>query len=204
MKGPISRAIVPMDMLPSASALFTVVLLLVACKKDKTDAPAPISPPNEEELITSLYMHFIPTGGGDTAVLSFVDADGPGGLAPVISGDTLQANTAYGAYILLLNESVSPADTISNEVAVEAAEHQFFFSTSGGVITFTGYGDVDGNGNPLGLVSLWQTALTAGPGSITVTLRHEPDKNGAGVASGDITNAGGETDIEVTLPSVVE
>ena len=36
--------------------------------------------------------------------------------------------------------------------------------------------------------------------SMTVILRHEPDKAGAGVSDGDITNAGGETDIEVTFP----
>ena len=38
-----------------------------------------------------------------------------------------------------------------------------------------------------------------GSGTITVTLRHEPNKDAAGVSSGDIANAGGETDIEVTF-----
>ena len=36
--------------------------------------------------------------------------------------------------------------------------------------------------------------------SMTVILRHEADKAGAGVSDSDITNAGGETDIEVTFP----
>ena len=35
-------------------------------------------------------------------------------------------------------------------------------------------------------------------------LRHEPDKSAAGVSSGDITNAGGETDIEVSFNVIIE
>ena len=37
-----------------------------------------------------------------------------------------------------------------------------------------------------------------------MTLRHEPAKDASGVAAGDITNAGGETDIEVTFDVTVE
>ena len=36
-------------------------------------------------------------------------------------------------------------------------------------------------------------------GTITFTLRHEPNKNAAGVSDGDISNADGETDIEATF-----
>ena len=60
------------------------------------------------------------------------------------------------------------------------------------------YMDMDGNGNPIGLTTTVTTA-SAGSGAITITLRHEPDKTAAGVAGGDISNAGGETDIEVTF-----
>ena len=35
-------------------------------------------------------------------------------------------------------------------------------------------------------------------GTITITLRHEPNKGGEGVSNGDITNAGGETDAQVS------
>ena len=45
------------------------------------------------------------------------------------------------------------------------------------------------------------TGSMANPSAtMTVILRHEPNKAGAGVSDGDITNAGGETDIEVTFP----
>ena len=40
--------------------------------------------------------------------------------------------------------------------------------------------------------------------SYTITLRHEPAKTATGVSGGDITNAGGETDIEVVFDVTVE
>ena len=58
------------------------------------------------------------------------------------------------------------------------------------------YADTDANGAPIGL----ETTMTTGDaatGKLQVTLRHEPDKGATGVAQGDITNAGGETDIQV-------
>ncbi|MEZ7887763.1 MAG: type 1 periplasmic binding fold superfamily protein, partial [Flavobacteriales bacterium] len=56
----------------------------------------------------------------------------------------------------------------------------------------------DEEGNPIGLSTVLTTG-EMGSGTITVTLRHEPNKDAAGVSSGDIANAGGETDIEVTF-----
>ena len=182
--------------------LAALMLILNGCKKDDDENPAPTTPVNEEEVITSLYLALVPMGGGDTAIFSFVDLDGDGGNAPVITPDTLVAGTTYAASLLLLNESATPADTISNEVAAEAEEHQFFFSTTGGSLSWDSYSDTDADGNPIGLVSQWSTNA-AGSGTVQVVLRHLPDKFGANVSAGDITNAGGETDIEVMIPYVV-
>ena len=182
--------------------LAALMLILNSCKKDDDENPTPTTPVNEEEVITSLYLALVPMGGGDTAIFSFVDLDGDGGNAPVITPDTLVGGTQYTASILLLNESETPADTISNEVADEAEEHQFFFSTTGGSLSWDSYSDTDADGNPIGLVSQWSTHA-AGSGELQVVLRHEPDKFGANVSAGDITNAGGETDIEVMIPYVV-
>ena len=60
------------------------------------------------------------------------------------------------------------------------------------------YNDLDEEGKPIGLSTVLTTG-EMGSGTITVTLRHEPNKDAAGVSSGDIANAGGETDIEVTF-----
>jgi hypothetical protein len=45
-----------------------------------------------------------------------------------------------------------------------------------------------------------KTGTVAATGNIIVVLRHEPAKSAAGVAMGDITNAGGATDAQVTYP----
>ena len=41
-------------------------------------------------------------------------------------------------------------------------------------------------------------------GNLKITLRHRPQKNAEGVASGNITNAGGATDAEVIFPVAIE
>lgn len=180
-----------------------MLFALAGCKKEKKETPNSNQPPNEEELITTVRAYFVHSVAGDTAEFSWVDLDGDGGNAPVITGDTLQAGSSYAVRLLLLNESESPADTISNEVAAEAEEHQFFFSASGGALGWISYADADANGMPIGLASAWATAAP-GSGEITIILRHEPNKSAAGVSAGDITNAGGETDIEVAIPYVVQ
>ena len=62
---------------------------------------------------------------------------------------------------------------------------------------------MDGNGDPVGLMTQLMTG-SAGTGQLTILLRHEPDKSAMGVAQGDPTNAGGETDINVVFDIVVE
>ena len=178
-------------------AAITAALLPAGCDNDDPD------PINEEELITTVILTFTPTGGGDPAVFSFKDLDGVGGAAPVTVSDTLAAATAYTAGISLLNESVSPAGNIGDEVNEEGDAHQFFYQVSAGLDLVFSYGDQDVNGKPVGLKTTW-TSGAAGSGTLTLILRHEPEKDAAGVADGDITNAAGETDVEVQWPVVIE
>ena len=172
------------------------MLFITSCKKDD-----PIIE-NEEELITTLIYTLTPEAGGAPVVLSFQDLDGDGAITPIITGGTLAANTSYNGSLQLLNESVNPAEDITVEVQEEAEDHQFFFQNniSGLSIAYT---DEDENGHPIGLSSKISTT-GSGSGTITVTLRHEPIKTAPGVSSGDITNAGGETDIEVAFDVVVQ
>ncbi|MEZ4987407.1 MAG: type 1 periplasmic binding fold superfamily protein [Saprospiraceae bacterium] len=178
------------------TALFIGVLYFSACEKDP-------EVPQEEELITTLTAVLTPVGGGTAVTLNFSDIDGDGGAAPVITGGTLAAGTTYTAAITLLNESESPAEDITEEIEMEDDEHQFFFAVSSGLNVAIAYADQDADGNPVGLASTW-VAGTAGSGNVTITLRHEPNKNATGVKDGDITNAGGETDIEVTFPVTIQ
>jgi len=183
--------------------LALIGVTLSACKKDKEeDAPAP-TPVNEEELITTVLLTFTDSeNASNIFVLRWEDLDGDGGNAPVITGDTLPNNRAFNLAVRVLNESVVPVDEITDEVAAEGEEHQFFFESLATTLVVT-YNDTDAGGAPIGLSNVATTGAL-GVGSLKVTLRHEPNKGAAGVANGDITNAGGETDIEVTFPVVVE
>ena len=175
------------------AGLIGLSILASSCKK-KDD---PVIP-NEEELITTFIYTLISHDHSDTVEMRFQDLDGEGGNAPIIVGGTLKAGTMYHGDIELLNEQENPAEDITEEVEAEAEEHQFFFAVANGLDAAVSYDDADQDGNPIGLKSVLNTnAISAG--ELTITLRHEPDKFATGVANGDITNAGGETDIEVTF-----
>ena len=153
--------------------------------------------PNEEEVITTLNYTLTPSGGGTAVTMTFQDLDGDGGDDPVITGGTLAPNTTYTGDLELLNETETPAEDITEEIEEEDADHQFFFTTTVAGLSVA-YADMDDDGNPVGLEST-VTTMASGSGEMTIILRHEPNKSGAGVAGGNITNAGGETDIEVTF-----
>lgn len=178
--------------------LFLAALAFTACSDD--DDPIPV---NEEEVITTLTATLTPAGGGTAITLQTRDLDGEGPNAPVITvSGPLAAGTTYNGSLELLNETVTPAESINEEIEEESDEHQFFFEGTNSIATFD-YLDFDGNDNPLGL-EFTLTTSTAGTGSIIITLRHEPNKDAAGVSDGDITNAGGETDIAATFPITVQ
>jgi hypothetical protein len=176
--------------------LTAALLLITSCSKDDPEVP------NEEEVITTLRYVLTPNSGGMPVSMTFQDLDGDGGNAPIITGGTLDANTSYNGALTLLNETETPVEDITEEIEEEGVEHQFFFSSSLATLSVN-YNDVDMNNKPIGLTTLVQTGAS-GAGDLTITLRHEPNKNAAGVISGDITNAGGETDIEVTFPISVQ
>lgn len=162
--------------------------------------PSEPNPNNEEELITTLSFALTPQGGGSKVVLKFEDKDGDGGSAPNITSGSLDKNKIYDGVIELLNESVTPSENISNQVITEAEDHQFFYAWTQALSKsiFLSYTDVDKNNNPLGIKTKLETK-DAGNGQIKITLRHLPNKTGQDVKNGIITNAGGETDIEVTF-----
>lgn len=175
--------------------LFLTILtsfLLISCSGDD---PEPV---NEEEIITTITV-VLSANGQNNVTLQSRDLDGDGPNAPIIqvTGGALATNTTYDGVITISNETVSPAEDITAEVRQEDEEHQFFFQVSGS-LTGSAYSDQDANGNPVGLNFQVTTGAT-GPGTLLITLRHQPDKNAQGVANGDITNAGGETDISQTF-----
>lgn len=187
----------------SIAALVFVLgmLILGGCKKKKDD-PQPT--PNEEELITTVKLKVKNTLlSSDSTEVVWKDTDGDGGNPPSIGTLTIKANSFYSAYLTLLDEShAGHTHNITDEINNEKTEHQFFYQATGNISNFA-YVDVDQNNNPVGLRFSFQTGA-AGSGTLKITLRHKPNKSASGVASGDITNAGGETDIEVTFPVTIQ
>jgi hypothetical protein len=152
---------------------------------------------NEEELITTVIYTLTPSSGGDNVTMSFNDLDGDGGAAPLTVKGEFQANTIYNGILLLTNEATTPPEDITTEITQEAVDHQFFYKSSKSDLVIS-YNDKDANGKPIGLLTTLSTG-NIGKGNITLTLRHLPNKSATNVSTGDITNAGGETDIEVTF-----
>lgn len=184
------------------NAVMTGLLLavtLTACKKNDVQRPqTPVPPESEEEVITTVEVTFTDIQTGAAHVLHWVDLDGTGGNDPVITTAGIPREGEYTMNLRLLNQSVSPAQDLTAEIGEEDDEHQLFFAVNG-VALAVQYADLDGNGHPVGLLNMASTGA-AGTGTMVVTLRHQPDKGAPGVAQGDITHAGGETDIEVTFP----
>ncbi len=183
-----------------SNRLIRVILILTglicSCKSED---PVPV---NEEELITTLIYELTPAEGGEIVTYKFTDLDGDGGNPPLIESGKLKPFKEYTCKIILLDETKNPPLIISSEVAEEADEHQFFYGINAANLNIL-YADKDNNGNPVGLITN-ATTESASAGTLTISLRHEPDKTASGVSDGDITNAGGETDIEVTFDIIIE
>tara|TARA_R110002072_G_scaffold23949_1_gene81831 strand:+ start:12594 stop:13148 length:555 start_codon:yes stop_codon:yes gene_type:complete len=177
-----------------ATAIFATIIF-VSCSNDD-DTPEPV---NEEEVITTLTVTLAPNGGGTPITLQTRDLDGDGPNAPVVtvSGD-LATGVVYNGTIVLLNETETPPEVITEEVEAEAEEHQFFYTTGGGLDVTTAYSNFDTNGNPLG-TEFTLTAGAASSGTLTFTLRHEPTKPNTGLG-----DAGGETDIAAVFNVTVQ
>lgn len=180
-------------------ALLTISLLTLSCSSD--DDPILV---NEEEVITTLRLTLTPQAGDTEVVFLTQDLDGDGPNAPVTTvSSPLAASTTYIGSIELLNELEDPAENITLEVEEEDEDHQLFYTLSGNGNVSISYTDQDSNGNPVGLNIILDSGDPS-TNSLTVTLRHELNKSASGVSDGDITNAGGETDIQTTFNFTVE
>lgn len=189
-----------MKTLKLASFALIAALSFSSCSNDDSSQPV-----NEEEVITTVTVTLTPEDGGMPVILTSRDLDGDGPNAPVItSTGSLVTLTNYNGTVSLLNELTTPVDNISLEVEDEGDEHQFFFSVASGLSGTFMYADEDVNGDPIGLDFKFTPSANAESGNLTVILKHEPNKSGENVASGDITNAGGETDVQVSFPVSVQ
>lgn len=180
--------------------IFTAILALSSCKKDDEIITPP--PVNEEELITKVELTFTDEVSGETYVWMQSDPDGDGGNPPIQSVDTLPANASFSMEVRLFNETENPVEEITVEIEEEDEEHQLFFELNDGASMSIQYSDADGNGYPIGLSNSVSTGDSETV-QLTVILRHNPEKSADGVSEGNIDNAGGDTDVEITFDGLI-
>ncbi|MCA1762749.1 MAG: type 1 periplasmic binding fold superfamily protein [Flavobacteriales bacterium] len=190
--------------------LILSAFMFTACESDDDDNP---DQNNQEdpEVITDLVLNFENPDTQETFSVSFSDPDGPGGNPPVVDEINLDETTAYLVNVTVADAS-DPDDVedITAEIEEEDDEHQFFYVLEAGASDVLGVNydptDVDGDGNPIGLKTQWTTSgTTSGSETVTVLLRHEPNKNAPGAVDGELSEeVGGETDIQVTFNLNIE
>lgn len=176
--------------------LLALCILATSCEKEDPEIP------NEEEVITTAVLELTPANGGEAVQFTYTDLDGDGGDVPIIVNGILVANTSYTANLTLSNEQVDPSEDITEEILEEDEDHQIFYATTTAGLTIS-YEDMDSNGNPLGLATSWSTT-DAASGTVSIILKHLPMKTLPSVMAGDITDAGGDTDIEITFNVTVQ
>lgn len=164
-----------------------------SCKK-KTNDPVNNPPSqNEEELITTVRLTFTDTTGSVPILnFEFQDIDGPGGMNPTkFDSIVLKKDIVYHLSIQFLNESVTPSENITSEIASEGVDHLLCFVSSINAVNIT-KADMDDNNLAIGLHSFWK-ANNLGEGTLLLTLKHQP-----GIKTGDCSV--GETDVELNFP----
>lgn len=157
-------------------------------------------PVNEEELITNVSIVFNSTTSQDQVILTFEDLDGDGPNAPVYnSTGSFDVNQIYDAQISVSN----PQENITEEILEEADDHQFFYFATDGFLADFEYKDLDNSDLPIGLEFQLKPSNISQDGKFSLILRHLPNKSGVGVSQGNISNAGGSTDLNIQFPVTV-
>lgn len=174
-----------------------IVTIWSGCKKDNDQVSVPQPVKNEAEVITTMKLKFVDSSNTTTIrYATFRDPDGDGGLGvDIFDTIKLAPNKTWITSIILLNETVSPADTISNEVLDEGVDHLICFSPTGASAAVVKT-DLDANSLAIGLQSKWRTTAI-GSGTMQIELRHQP-----GIKNGSCTL--GDTDIDVVFKTKIQ
>ncbi|TAE75162.1 MAG: type 1 periplasmic binding fold superfamily protein [Bacteroidetes bacterium] len=185
--------------------LIALIAITIFSCKNRNEDPQPVE---ENELITTVELTFTRLDANGNVVSPQIpvvtiweDLDGTGTGAPVVSPASiiLFRNTRYRIGVRFLDKTKNPVKNVTDEVSGEGTKHQIFFIRNAtDIFSAFAYGDTDSGGKPIGLIANITTNSTSTSGSLRIVLRHEPNKNAAGVSTGNITNAGGSTDVDTT------
>ncbi len=178
--------------------LITLVSL-GACKKHD-DHDHDDNHDHENELITSVKLHFIDSITNDTFSFAWRQPAGPG---TAISIDTIKLvpGKAYTGLVEFWDESKNPIENITEEIKSAANEHRVVYTSTTTRIQ-TAITDVDSNIPPIEL-GLKFSAITNATGSETgiyqVVLRHYTSSS---PKTGGLQN--GSSDADVSFPIVIK
>jgi hypothetical protein len=167
---------------------------------------------NDGEVITDVTLKFQELNASNApvgAVLSFKASDPQGievGKTPTIQPVSLTKGKKYLMTIEVTNEIEK--EDITKEILEEAAEHQFFFLGpvfDSNIFTIQ---YADAGGIALGLRNNVTVSSSTGTNNSTmrVVLRHDLNKSFAGASNPNFANfaqAGGETDLDITFPVIL-
>lgn len=201
------------QLMNTSNRLYLIALALVSFAFSSCKSEDPV-PENDGELITDVTLTFQELDVSNNPVgdpFEFTASDAEGieiGSAPDVETVTLTKGKKYQMYIDVYN-SVAGED-ITEEIYAEGDEHQFYFlGTAFTSSPFLSY-EYDDEGNELiglkGIVTVQQS-----PGfntaNMQIILRHDLDKNFPGANNPNFVEyaqAGGESDLDITFPVVVE
>lgn len=187
--------------------LFAALTLgLLSCESEAPEQE------NEGEVITDVILDFQELDGSNNPVgstFSFKASDSQGieiGGSPTIETINLIKGKKYLMTIQVKN-SIKGED-ITQEILAEANEHQFFFLGGAFTNNILSIAYADDNGIKLGVKT--RLTVSSSPGtnvtSMQIVLRHDLDKNFPGATNPNFANyiqAGGETDLDITFPIIL-
>ena len=172
------------------------ILLFISCSDDPDEA----AHTHEQEVFTTMTITLVPSDGSSNITLQTEDLDGDGPNPPAITvSGKLKASNTYTGSIKWYNKTETPMEELTPEIVEEKDEHQIFYTIGSGLTMTVSDLSKDSTGNDFGHTFSIKS-LSASSGKLTVTLIHEPTKpNG-----GNLSTAGGATDIAATFDVVIE
>ncbi|MFI5151644.1 MAG: hypothetical protein ACHQRM_18105 [Bacteroidia bacterium] len=176
----------------------SVTLVISSCKKEEQAVTAPIS----NEILTTTILNL--QNANNAADKPWIRYKLIGSNPAVVTSNNadstlhLMHNATYNCTIVILDETKTPADTVSKVIKERANIHLFFFRPIPFLTLTDSITDRDTNVPPLpvGLTSVMKAGAIS-TGNLEVILRHQPNvKNG--------TYPPGSTDLDVTYPVKIQ
>ena len=163
--------------------------LLDSCKNEST--------PTTSEHITTLRVVAQNLTTNVTDTFTYVNYNQTKSSPPsLVDTLRLQANSSYAIQVVVLNETLSPAQNMTDTIEARGDNHLMIYNIDPTALFSLRIQDKDSKGLPIGLMSTW-TTTNATNGWLRMILLQQPgNKNG--------TQTPGITDFEADFPVVVK